>query len=61
MNIFYLDKDLEENPDYLKQIWYDRLITLDGQRQICNNDKRLKDQNKIEYFLDPINSELFII
>lgn len=58
---FYLDKDLEENPDYLKQIWPDRLITADGRRQVCNNDKSLKDLNKMEYFLDPINPEMFKI
>jgi hypothetical protein len=56
---FYLDKDLEENPDYLKQIWPDRLITTNGQRQVCNNDKSLKSENKMEYFLDPINPEMF--
>ena len=56
---FYLDKDLELNPDYLKQIWPDRLITTDGSRQICNNDKSLKDLNKMEYFLDPIPKAMF--
>lgn len=56
---FYLDKDLDSNPDYLKQIWPDRLITTDGSRQVCNNDKSLKDQNKMEYFIDPIPEELF--
>jgi hypothetical protein len=56
---FYLDKDLEANPNYLKQIWSDRLITNNGQRQVCNNDKSLKKQNKMEYFLDPIKKEMF--
>lgn len=56
---FYMDKDLEKDPDFLKKIWPDRLITVNGQRQICNNDKSLKDNNKMEYIFDPLPEELF--
>jgi len=56
---FYIDKQIADNPNYLKEAWKDKLITSDGLRTVCNNDKSLQTSEKMEYVYDPINLELF--
>lgn len=53
---FYSKENLTD--EYIKFLWANRIITLDGQRQVCNSDK-YNSERKIYYKHDPINQRLF--